>query len=256
MSKLVISGIAHDLAEDFITIGRGRDNTIIINHPSVSTRHAQLQRTGEICRLKDFNSTNGTRVNGIPVTESILRAGDLIQFGAAEARYESPDVAASRPSPPLEPVEIKADELGLVSFPKTSGATGLHILAPIRPELAFPHVRDFARALAREVERRIGDQSVATTTWKVADRVGVFVDYGQNARDRTIASAYSIRPTPDARASAPMTWDEVPRSDPAKFTLQTMRKRIDKVGDLTAGMWRRKVSLRGKFEQLGLKPPT
>ena len=147
------------------------------------------------------------------------------------------------------------DELGLASFPKTSGATGLHILAPIRPELAFPHVRDFAKALAREVERRIDDQSVATTTWKVADRVGVFVDYGQNARDRTIASAYSIRPTPDARASAPLRWEEVPRCDPARFTLRTMRTRIDRVGDLTAGMWRRKVSLRGKFEQLGLKPP-
>ena len=111
------------------------------------------------------------------------------------------------------------DELGLVSFPKTSGATGLHILAPIRPELRFPAVRDFAKALAREVERRIDDQAVATTTWKVADRVGVFVDYGQNARDRTIASAYSIRPMPDARASAPMTWDEVPDCDPAAFTL-------------------------------------
>jgi DNA ligase D-like protein (predicted polymerase) len=148
------------------------------------------------------------------------------------------------------------DELGLVSFPKTSGSTGLHILAPIRPELVFPHVRDFAKALAKEVERRIDDQSVATTTWKVADRVGVFVDYGQNARDRTIASAYSIRPTPDARASAPLRWEEVPRSDPARFTLKTMRKRIDKAGDLTAGMWRRKVSLRGKFEQLGLEPPS
>ena len=111
------------------------------------------------------------------------------------------------------------DELGLDSFPKTSGATGLHILAPIRPELRFPAVRDFAKALAKEVERRIGDQAVATTTWKVADRVGVFVDYGQNARDRTIASAYSIRPTPDARASAPLTWDEVPDCDPAAFTL-------------------------------------
>src|SRR4029077_7809657 len=138
------------------------------------------------------------------------------------------------------------DELGLVSFPKTSGATGLHILAPIRPELRFPAVRDFAKALAREVERRIDDQAVATTTWKVADRVGVFVDYGQNARDRTIASAYSIRPMPDARASAPMTWDEVPGCDPAAFTLTTMRDRIDDVGDLTAGMWRRKVSLRSK----------
>jgi bifunctional non-homologous end joining protein LigD len=147
------------------------------------------------------------------------------------------------------------DGLGLASFPKTSGATGLHILAPIKPELLFPDVRDFAKALAKEVERRIGDQDIATTTWKVADRRGVFVDYGQNARDRTIASAYSIRPTPDARASAPLRWDEVPKCDPARFTLQTMRKRIDAVGDLTAGMWRRKVSLLPRFEALGLERP-
>jgi bifunctional non-homologous end joining protein LigD len=148
------------------------------------------------------------------------------------------------------------DELGLASFPKTSGATGLHILAPIRPELKFPAVRDFAKALAKEVERRIDDQSVATTTWKVADRVGVFVDYGQNARDRTIASAYSIRPTPDARASAPLAWDEVPGVEPDAFTLQTMRERIERVGDLTAGMWRRKVSLLPRFEKLGLEAPS
>ena len=149
------------------------------------------------------------------------------------------------------------DELGLHSFPKTSGATGLHILAPIKPELEFPHVRDFAKALAKEVEERIGDQRIATTTWKVADRLGVFVDYGQNARDRTIASAYSIRPTPDARASAPLTWDEVPRCDPAKFTLKTMRKRIDEVGDLTAGMWRKKVSIRREvLRSSGSKSPS
>ncbi len=86
--------------------------------------------------------------------------------------------------------------------------------------------------------------------------LGVFVDYGQNARDRTIASAYSIRPTPDARASAPLTWDEVPRCNPARFTLKTMRKRIDAVGDLTAGMWRKKVSIRSKFAKLGLEAPT
>ena len=114
------------------------------------------------------------------------------------------------------------DELGLPSFPKTSGATGLHILAPIRPELRFPQVRVFAKALAQEVERRIGDQSVATTTWRVADRIGVFVDFGQNARDRTIACAYSVRPTPDARVSAPLSWDEVADVDPAAFTLETM----------------------------------
>ena len=147
------------------------------------------------------------------------------------------------------------DELGLASFPKTSGATGLHILAPIRPELRFTHVRDFAKALAQEVVRRIGDEDVATTTWKVADRVGVFVDYGQNARDRTIACAYSIRPTPDARASTPLRWEEVPEVDPSAFTLQTVRERIAEVGDLTAGMWRRKKSLLPRFQQLGLDPP-
>jgi len=146
------------------------------------------------------------------------------------------------------------DELELPSYPKTSGSTGLHILTPIKPELPYPEVRRFAKAVAQEVERRVDDQRVATTTWKVADREGVFVDYGQNARDRTIAAAYSIRPTPDARASAPLRWDEVPGVDPAAFTLETMHERIAKVGDPTAGMWRRKVALASRFETLSLEP--
>ena len=146
------------------------------------------------------------------------------------------------------------DELGLKSFPKTSGSTGLHILAPIKPELGFPEVRRLAKAMAQEVERRIGDQRVATTTWKVADRLGVFVDYGQNSRDRTIASAYSIRPRSDARASAPLDWDEVASVRPERFTLTTMRKRIDEVGDLTKGMWRYKRSLVPLFSKLDLEP--
>jgi len=119
----------------------------------------------------------------------------------------------------------------------------------------FPEARRFAKALAVEVERRIGDQAIATTTWKVADRRGVFVDYGQNARDRTIASAYSIRPTPDARASAPLRWDEVAGVEPEAFTLETMRDRIAGVGDPSEGIWRRKVSLPTRFERLGLEPP-
>jgi bifunctional non-homologous end joining protein LigD len=145
------------------------------------------------------------------------------------------------------------DELGLASYPKTSGATGFHILAPIKPELVFPEVRRFAKALAEEVERRVGDQEVATTTWRVADRRGVFVDFGQNARDRTIAAAYSVRPTPDARVSAPLSWEEVHDVDPADFTIETMRDRIADVGDLTAGMWRRKASLIPRFARLGLE---
>jgi DNA ligase D len=147
------------------------------------------------------------------------------------------------------------DDLGLASFPKTSGSTGLHVLAPIRPELEFPEVRRFAKALAEEVERRIGDQRVATTTWRVADRNGVFVDFGQNARDHTIACAYSIRPVPDARVSAPLHWDEVADADPAVFTVETMRARVTAVGDPTRGMWRRAVSLIPRFERLGLDPP-
>jgi DNA ligase D len=148
------------------------------------------------------------------------------------------------------------DELGLRSYPKTSGATGLHILAPIRAELPFPEVRRFAKAVAVEVERRIDDQAVATTTWRVADRVGVFVDYGQNARDRTIASAYSIRPTGDARVSAPLRWDEVPEVEPARFTLETMRDRLAAAGDPMRGMWRNPPSLRARFARLGLDAPS
>jgi DNA ligase D-like protein (predicted polymerase) len=148
------------------------------------------------------------------------------------------------------------DELGLAAYPKTSGATGLHIMAPIKPEVLFPDVRRFAKALAEEVERRVGDQEIATTTWRVADRRGVFVDFGQNTRDRTIATAYSVRPTPDARLSAPLTWDEVPDVNPSAFTVETMRDRIGAIGDPMKDMWRRKVSLRPRFEKLGLDGPS
>jgi len=145
------------------------------------------------------------------------------------------------------------DELGLAAFPKTSGATGLHIMAPIKPELEFPDVRRFAKALAEEVERRVGNQDVATTTWRVADRRGVFVDFGQNSRDKTIATAYSVRPTPDARVSAPLRWEEVPDVEPSAFAVETMRDRIAEAGDPMAGMWRQKASLPTRFERLGLE---
>ncbi len=145
------------------------------------------------------------------------------------------------------------DELGLASYPKTSGSTGMHILAPIERDLDFPEVRRFAKAMAKEVERRV--PKIATTTWAVRERTGVFVDYGQNARDRTIASAYSVRPTADARASAPLRWTEVADADPADFTMKTMRARVKKVGDLTGGMWDHATSIARLFERLGIKPP-
>jgi predicted component of type VI protein secretion system len=108
MPKLIISGVTHELIDEAITIGRGPDNTIVVNDPSISTHHAQLLLEGETYRLKDLDSTNGTRVNGKPVTETVLRFDDRIRFGAAEARYEA-DVSGSQPLP--QPEEIKAQFL-------------------------------------------------------------------------------------------------------------------------------------------------
>jgi pSer/pThr/pTyr-binding forkhead associated (FHA) protein len=110
MPKLVISGITHELVEDLITIGRGPDNMIVIADPSVSTHHAQLQVAGETYRLKDLDSTNGTCVNGIPVTETALRFDDRIRFGGIEARYE-PDTPGSQPLPQLKEIEAKPADL-------------------------------------------------------------------------------------------------------------------------------------------------
>jgi DNA primase len=145
------------------------------------------------------------------------------------------------------------DELKLPSYPKTSGVSGMHILTPIVIELPFPEVRRFAKAVAVEIANRV--PKIATTTWVVKDRTGVFVDYGQNAFDRTIASAYSIRPMADARASAPLRWDEVPDVRPEAFTLKTMRDRVAKVGDLTADIWQHRADLKPLFKTLKLKDP-
>ena len=110
MPKLVISGITHELVEDLITIGRAPDNMVVIADPSVSSHHAQLQLAGETYRLKDLDSTNGTRVNGVPATETALRFDDRIRFGGVEARYE-PDTRGSQPLPQLEEIEAKPADL-------------------------------------------------------------------------------------------------------------------------------------------------
>ena len=121
------------------------------------------------------------------------------------------------------------EEFGLVGFPKTSGKKGIHVNARIRPEWGFTEVRRAALALAREVERRLPD--IASTKWWKEERHGVFLDYNQNARDRTVASAYSVRPVPDARVSTPLTWDEVPAVEPEAFSLRTVPGRLQTVGD-------------------------
>jgi bifunctional non-homologous end joining protein LigD len=129
--------------------------------------------------------------------------------------------------------DVLAD-FGLTGWAKTSGSRGMHIYARTEPRWAFGDVRRAAVAVAREIERRAPD--LATSKWWKEERHGVFVDYNQNAKDRTVASAYSIRPLPDARVSTPLTWDEVPSCDPAAFTIDTVPARFAKIGDPWAGM--------------------
>ena len=126
-------------------------------------------------------------------------------------------------------VRATLTDFGLIGWPKTSGSRGVHVNVRIERRWSFEQVRRAALALAREVERRAPD--LATSKWWKEERHGVFVDYNQNAKDRTVAAAYSVRPTPDARASAPVTWEELDRCDPAEFTLATMPERFGRVGD-------------------------
>ncbi len=131
-------------------------------------------------------------------------------------------------------VRATLDDLGLVGWPKTSGSRGVHVYVRIERRWTFDQVRRAALAFAREVERRAPGR--ATSKWWKEEREGVFLDYNQNAKDRTVAAAYSVRPRPDARVSAPLTWEEVAECDPADFTLKTMPARFARVGDRHADM--------------------
>jgi len=145
-------------------------------------------------------------------------------------------------------LEVKSvlEDAGLRGWPKTSGSRGIHINVRIHPQWTFSEVRRAALALSRAVERRVPE--LATSKWWKEERHGVFLDYNQNAKDRTTASAYSVRPLPDARVSAPLTWEEVPVCDPAEFTLFTMPARFAAVGDPHAEMNAAAGSLDGLLE--------
>jgi bifunctional non-homologous end joining protein LigD len=136
------------------------------------------------------------------------------------------------------------EEHGLVGFPKTSGSRGIHVNVRIERRWDYVEVRRAALALAREVERRLPRN--ATSKWWKEERHGVFVDYNQNARDRTIASGYSVRPVPDARVCCPLHWDEVPDVDPRDLRLDTVPERVRKNGDPAADIDRNA----GALEQL------
>jgi bifunctional non-homologous end joining protein LigD len=126
------------------------------------------------------------------------------------------------------------EDFGLVGWPKTSGSRGFHVYCRIQHRWTFPEVRRAAIALAREVERRAPE--IATSKWWKEERHGVFLDYNQNAKDRTVASAYSVRPTPDARVSMPLSWDQVPGCRPEAFTLDTVPDLVAAAGDAANGI--------------------
>jgi DNA ligase D-like protein (predicted polymerase) len=133
-------------------------------------------------------------------------------------------------------LEVKSflEEVGLRGWPKTSGSRGMHVNVRIEPRWTFTEVRRAALALSRAIEKRV--PSIATSKWWKEERHGVFLDYNQNAKDRTTCSAYSVRPLPDARVSTPLEWHEVLESDPADFTVLTVPKRFAELGDPQAGM--------------------
>jgi bifunctional non-homologous end joining protein LigD len=143
-------------------------------------------------------------------------------------------------------LEVKAflEEMGLRGWPKTSGSRGIHVNVRIEPRWTFTEVRRAALALSRAIERRT--PALATSKWWKEERHGVFLDYNQNAKDRTTCSAYSVRPLPDARISMPLEWDEVPECDPADFTVLTVPKRFAEVGDPHAKI----NAARGSLERL------
>jgi len=143
-------------------------------------------------------------------------------------------------------VQAVLSDFGLTGWPKTSGSRGMHILVRIERRWTFDDVRRAALALARDVERRA--PALATSKWWKEERHGVFVDYNQNAKDRTVASAYSVRPTPEARVSAPLAWDEVASAEPDDFTLATMPQRFAKLGDRHEGIDQAAGSLDGLLE--------
>ena len=143
-------------------------------------------------------------------------------------------------------VQATLSDFGLIGWPKTSGSRGMHVNVRIAREWTFTDVRRAALALAREVERRA--PALATSKWWKEERHGVFIDYNQNAKDRTVAAAYSVRPTPDAQVSAPLTWDEIDTCEPHDFTLATMPSRFAQGGDRHADINRAPGSLAALLE--------
>jgi len=176
-----------------------------------------------------------------------VRAEDLDHPDELRADLDPvPGVAWTQIQEVARVVHQTLGDFGLVGWPKTSGSRGMHVYVRIHQRWTFDQVRRAALAFAREVERRA--PALATSKWWKEERHGVFLDYNQNAKDRTIAAAYSVRPTPDARVSAPLAWSEIDSCDPRDFTLVTMPQRFAAIGDPHAAMDREACSIESLLE--------
>ena len=195
-----------------------------------SGRHAQMPVMRDAPSIAWLATTGCLEINPWPVRASDVDHPDELRVDL--------DPTPGVPFSDVIDVALTARDVlaehGMRAFPKTSGKRGIHLNVRIEPRQGFTAVRRAALAFAREVERRM--PGVATTAWWKEERQGVFLDYNQNARDRTVASAYSIRPVPDARVSTPLSWDEVPAVDPAAFTMLTVPDRVHAIGDPGAGI--------------------
>ncbi|MEX2285261.1 MAG: non-homologous end-joining DNA ligase [Gemmatimonadota bacterium] len=176
-----------------------------------------------------------------------VRADDLTHPDELRVDLDPvPGVPWSQVREVAQVVAATLEDFGLIGWPKTSGSRGMHVNVRIERRWSFDEVRRAALALAREVERRA--PASATSKWWKEERHGVFVDYNQNAKDRTVAAAYSVRPTANAQVSAPLGWDEVPNCEPGDFTLATMPDRFARLGDLHADIAQRPGSLEPLLE--------
>jgi bifunctional non-homologous end joining protein LigD len=202
--------------------------TVELSFPSGRTAHEVV--VSDIAQLAWVVNLGCIDLNPHPV-----RADDLDH--PDELRVDL-DPVRGVPWPQVRDVALVTREVledfGLVGWPKTSGSRGFHVYSRIERRWAFGDVRRAAVALAREVERRAPD--IATSKWWKEERHGVFLDYNQNAKDRTVASAYSVRPLPDARVSTPLRWEEVAGCDPAAFTVDTVPERLARMGDPSEGI--------------------
>jgi bifunctional non-homologous end joining protein LigD len=202
--------------------------TIMLSFPSGRT--AEEMVVSDAAQLAWVINLGCIDLNPHPVTSSDLDHPDELRVDL--------DPVPGVEWPQIVRVALVAREVlrdfGLTGWPKTSGSRGIHIYSRIQPRWTFPELRRAAVALAREIERRAPD--AATSRWWKEERHGVFVDYNQNAKDRTVASAYSVRPTADARVSAPLDWDEVPDCRPEAFTIDTMPARFASLGDPWQGI--------------------